>query len=60
VADDLRLCRRCGLLLDNEATRAMGICGSCLMEVESRPPSLPRPQYGSARGTPPPDVPRID
>ena len=53
-------CRRCGIALTQEATRSMGICGSCIMEMENRPSVLPRPKYGKSLVTDKSQEPRIE
>ena len=53
-------CRRCGITLTSEATRAMGICGACIMWAENRPSVLPRPKYGLSLVTDKPQEPRIE
>ena len=53
------MCRKCGIILSNEATISMGICGSCLIELENRPGILPRPKYGPALATDAEQVPEM-
>ncbi len=54
------LCRTCGILLTNEATRVMGICGSCLLAAESRGNPMIRPSYGSRVADKPQREPELD
>ena len=55
---EMKVCRRCGIVLANEATIAMGICGSCLLRLENRPAIFPRPRYG-VTATEHPQVPEM-
>jgi len=59
MAEPLIVCRRCGIPLTTSATIAMGICGSCLILLETRPSIVPRPKYGNTLVTDTPQVPEM-